>query len=89
MGLKKSIILTDCEFSNAEVMHFLDEHSKRFLMAVSKTPGIKKVISEFHSSKRKAISRYEIRSNDGTTFRFWPRIKNVSRKRRVREDWNI
>ena len=41
------------------------------------------------SGKRKAISRYEMRSNDGTTFRFWPVIKNVSRKRMAGEDGNI
>ena len=34
------------------------------------------------SGKRKAIPGYKVRSNDGTTFRFWPVIKNVSRKKR-------
>ena len=43
----------DCEFSNVEVMRFLDEHGEKFLMAVSKTPGIKKDVSEFHSGKRR------------------------------------
>ena len=50
------------EFSNVEMMRFLDEHGEKFLMAVSKTPGIKKAVSEFRSGKRKAISRYEMRS---------------------------
>ena len=76
----------DREFSSADVMRFLDEHGEKFLMAVSKTPGIKKTISEFHSGKRKAISRYEMRSSDGTTFRFWlvikKRLKEKKGKRR-------
>ena len=63
-GLKKSIILMDREFSSVDVMRFLDECGERFLMAVSKTPEIKKVVSEFRSGKRKAISQYEMRSND-------------------------
>ena len=79
----------DREFSKVDVMRFLDEHCKRFLMAVSKALGIKKAVSEFRCGKRDVISRYEMRSNDGTTFRFWPAIKNVSRKRRAREDGNI
>ena len=79
----------DHEFGSVKVMRFLDGHGERFLMAVSKTPGIKKAVLEFHCGKRKAISRYEMRSNDGTTFRFWLVIKNVSRKRRAREDENI
>ena len=41
----------DREFSNVDVMCFLDEHGKRFLMAVSKTPGIKKAVSEFVTAK--------------------------------------
>ena len=89
IGLKKPLLLMDREFSSVDVMRFLDECGEKFLMAVSKTPGIKKAVSEFRCGKRDAISRYEMRSNDGTTFRFWLVIKNVSRKRRVREDWNI
>ncbi len=88
-GLKKSIILMDREFSNVDVMRFLNEHGEKFLMTVSKTPGIKKAVLEFRCGKRGAISRYEMRSGDGTTFRFWLVIKNVSRKRRTREDGNI
>ena len=83
----------DCKFSSVEVMCFLDEHGKKFLMAVSKTSGIKKAVSEFHSGKRDAISRYEMRSNDGTTFRFWlvvkKRLKEKKGKRKAREDGNI
>ena len=86
MRLKKPIILMNRELGNVEVMHFLDECGKRFLMAVSKTPEIKKAVSEFCRGKRKAISRYEMRSNDGTTFRFWLVIKNVSRRAREDED---
>ena len=85
LGLKKPLLLMDREFSSVDVMRFLDGHGEKFLMAVSKTPGIKKAVSEFRCGKRKAISRYEVRSNDGTTFRFWLVIKNVSRKRRARE----
>ena len=57
LGLKKPLLLMDREFSSVDVMRFLDECDERFLMAVSKTPGIKKTISEFHSGKRGAISQ--------------------------------
>ena len=79
----------DREFDSVEVMRFLDEHGERFLITVNKTPGIKKDVLEFRSGKRDAISQYEMRSNYGTPFRFWLVIKNVPRKRRVREDGNI
>ena len=87
LGLKKSIILMDREFSNVEVMRFLDEHGEKFLMAVSKTPGIKKAVLEFRSGKRKAISRYEMRSNDGTTFRFWLVIKKRLKEKKGKRRW--
>ena len=87
MGLKKSIILMDREFSNVDVMRFLDERGERFLMAVSKTPGIKNAVAEFRRGKRKAISRYEMRSNDGTTFRFWLVIKKRLRKKKGKRRW--
>ena len=58
-GLKKSIILMDREFSNVDVMRFLDECGERFLMVVSKTPGIKNAVSEFRCGKRGAISSLE------------------------------
>ena len=45
MGLKKPIILMDREFSSVEVMRFLDGHGEKFLMAVSKTPRVKKAVS--------------------------------------------
>ena len=86
-GLKKSIILMGCEFSNVEVMRFLDEHGKRFLMVVSKVPGIKKSVREFCSGKRKVISRYEMRSNDGTTFRFWSGIKKRIKEKNGKRRW--
>ena len=87
LELKKSIILMDREFSNVEVMHFLDEHGEKFLMAVSKTPGIKKAVSEFRSGKRKAISRYEMRSGNGATFRFWPVIKKRLKEKKGKRRW--
>ena len=87
LGLKKPLLLMDCEFSNVEVMHFLDEHGEKFLMAVSKTPGIKKAVLEFRSGKRKAISRYEMRSNDGTTFRFWLVIKKRLKEKKGKRRW--
>ena len=87
LGLKKPLLLMDREFSSVDVMRFLDECGERFLMAVSKTPGIKKAVSEFHSGKRKAISRYEMRSNDGTTFRFWLVIKKRLRKKKGKRRW--
>ena len=87
LGLKKPLLLMYREFSSVDVMRFLDECGERFLMAVSKTPGIKKAVSEFHSGKRKAISRYEMRSNDGTTFRFWLVIKKRLRKKKGKRRW--
>ena len=80
LGLKKSIILMDREFSSVDVMRFLDEHGEKFLMAVSKTPGIKNAVAEFRRGKRKAISRYEMRSSNGTVFRF-----NLVIKKRLKE----
>ena len=87
LGLKKPLLLMDREFSSVDVMRFLDECGEKFLMAVSKTPGIKKAVSEFRSGKRKAISRYEMRSNDGTTFRFWLVIKKRLRKKKGKRRW--
>ncbi len=84
---KKSTILMDREFSNVEVMRFLDKRGKRFLMATSKTPGIKKAVSEFRCGKRDAISRYEMRSGDGTTFRFWLVIKKRLEEKRGKKRW--
>ena len=49
----------DREFSNVEVMRFLDECGERFLMAVSKTSGIKNAVAEFRCGKRGAISSLE------------------------------
>ena len=88
-GFKKPVLFMDREFANVEMMRFLNERGERPLMAVSKRPGIKNAVAEFRCGKRDTISRYEMRSNDGTTFRFWQVIKNVSRKRRAREDGNI
>ena len=87
MGLKKSIILIDREFSSVDVMRFLDEHGEKFLMAVSKTPRIKKAVLEFRRGKRKAISRYEMRLNDGTTFRFWLVIKKRLKETKDKRRW--
>ena len=68
-------------------MRFLDGHGEKFLMAVSKTPGIKKAVLEFRSGKRKAISKYEMRSNDGTTFRFWLVIKKRLKETKGKKRW--
>ncbi len=84
---KKSTILMDREFSNVEVMRFLDKRGERFLMATSKTPGIKKAVSEFRCGKRKAVSRYEMRSGYGTTFRFWLVIKKRLKEKRGKKGW--
>ena len=43
LGLKKPLLM-DREFSSVDVMRFLDGHSEKFLMAVSKTSGIKKAV---------------------------------------------
>ena len=77
----------DCEFSSVDVMRFLDEHGEKFLTAVSKTLGIKKSVLEFRSGKRDAISRYEVRSNDGTTFRFWQVIKKRLKETKGKRRW--
>ena len=68
-------------------MRFLNEHGERFLMVVSKTPGIKKAVSEFRCGKRDAISKYEMRSNDGATFRFWLVIKNRLKEKKGKRRW--
>ena len=70
----------DREFSSVDVMRFLDECGERFLMAVSKRPGIKKAVAEFRRGKRKAVSEYEMRSSNGTVFRF-----NLVIKKRLKE----
>ena len=80
LGLKKPLLLMDREFSSVDVMRFLDECDERFLMAVSKTPGIKKAVAEFRRGKRKAVSKYEMRSSNGTVFRF-----NLVIKKRLKE----
>ena len=87
LGLKKSLLLMDREFSSVDVMRFLDECGEKFLMAVSKTPEIKKAVSEFRRGKRKAIPRYEMRSNDGTTFRFWLVIKKRLKEKKGKRRW--
>ena len=86
-GLKKSIILMDREFSSVDVMRFLDEHGERFPMAVGKTPGIKKAVSEFRCGKRDAISKYEMRSGDEATFRFWLVIKKRLKEKKGKRRW--
>ena len=86
-GFKKPVLFMDREFANVEMMRFLNGRGERFLMAVSKTPGIKKAVSEFRRGKRKAISKYEMRSNDGTTFRFWLVIKKRLRKKKGKRRW--
>ena len=70
----------DREFANVEMMRFLNGRGERFLMAVSKTPGIKNAVAEFRCGKRKAVSKYEMRSSNGTVFRF-----NLVIKKRLRE----
>ena len=87
LGLKKPLLLMDCELGSVDVMRFLDKHGERFLMAVSKRPGIKKAVSEFRCGKRGAISRYEMRSGDGTTFRFWPVIKKRLKGKKGKRRW--
>ena len=51
-------------------------------MAVNKTPGIKKVVSEFRRGKRGALSQYKMRSNNGTAFRFRLVIKKRLKKKK-------
>ena len=70
----------DCELGNTEVMCFLDGHGEKFLMAVSKRPGIKNAVAEFRRGKRKAVSKYEMRSSNRTVFRF-----NLVIKKRLKE----
>ena len=61
-------------------MRFLNGRGERFLMAVSKRPGIKNAVAEFRCGKRKAVSKYETRSSNGTVFRF-----NLVIKKRLKE----
>ena len=79
-GFKKPVLFMDREFANVEMMRFLNERGERFLMAVSKTPGIKNAAAEFRCGKRKAVSKYEMRSSNGTVFRF-----NLVIKKRLKE----
>ena len=87
LGLKKPLLFMDCELGSVDVMRFLDERGERFLMAVSKRPGIKKAVSEFRCGKRGAVSRYEMRSGDGTAFRFWPVIKKRLKGKKGKRRW--
>ena len=48
------------------------------LMAVGKTPGIKKAVSEFRCGKRGAISKCEMRSGDGRNIQVLACDKKVS-----------
>ena len=86
-GFKKPVLFMDREFANVEMMRFLNGRGERFLMAVSKRPGIKKAVSEFHSGKRGTISRYEMRSGNGATFRFWPVIKKRLKEKKGKRRW--
>ena len=86
-GFKKPVLFMDREFANVEMMRFLNERGERPLMAVSKRPGIKKAVSEFRRGKRDTISRYEMRSNDGTTFRFWQVIKKRLKEKKGKRRW--
>ena len=80
LGLKKPLLLMDREFSSVEMMRFLNGRGERPLMAASKRPGIKNAVAEFRCGKRKAISKYEMRSSNGTVFRF-----NLVIKKRLKE----
>ena len=77
----------DREFSSVDVMRFLNERGERFLMAVSKRPGIENAVAEFRRGKRDATSRYEMRSGDGTAFRFWPVIKKRLKEKKSKRRW--
>ena len=79
-GFKKPVLFMDREFANVEMMRFLNGRGERFLMAVSKRPGIKNAVAEFRCGKRKAVSKYEMRSSNGTVFRF-----NLVIKKRLKE----
>ena len=79
-GFKKPVLFMDREFANVEMMRFLNGRGERFLMAVSKRPGIKNAVAEFRRGKRKAVSKYEMRSSNGTVFRF-----NLVIKKRLKE----
>ena len=79
-GFKKPVLFMDREFANVEMMRFLNWRGERFLMAVSKRPGIKNAVAEFRCGKRKAVSKYEMRSSNETAFRF-----NLVIKKRFKE----
>ena len=50
-------------------------------------PGIKKDVLEFCSGKTDAISQYEMRSNDGTAFRFQLVIKKCLEETKDKRRW--
>ena len=52
-GFKKPVLFMDREFANVEMMRFLNERGERFLMAVSKTPGIKNASQSFAVAKER------------------------------------
>ena len=56
-------------------------------MAVSKIPGIKNAVAEFRRGKRKAVSKYEMRSSNGTVFRFNLVIKKHLKETKDGRKW--
>ena len=86
-GIEKAALLTDRQFSNVDAMHFLDERDKRFLLAVSKTPGIKKGRLGVSPWQKSTVLQYEMRSNDGTAFRFRQVIKKCFKEKKGKRRW--
>ena len=87
LGLKKPLLFMNRELGSVDVMRFLDECGERFLMAVSKTPGIKKGRLGVSLRQKSAVLQYEMRSNDGTTFRFWLVIKKRLKEKKGKRRW--
>ena len=88
-GFKKPVLFRDREFANVGMMRFLNGRGERFLMAVSKMPGIKNAVAEFRCGKRKAVSKYEMRSSNGTVFRFNLVIKKRLKETKDGRKWEV
>ena len=81
LGSRRSIILLDRGFFSVDVMDAISEPGFAFIMPAVKTPGIKRAIVQRARGKRKAVSRYTMRSSDGKEFTFTLVIKKIPRSK--------
>lgn len=87
-GLRSSVHLMDKEFCTVDVIRALDRKKEKFLMAIKRSPGVNKAILEFKAGGRGMVSRYSMRTSDGTTVSFWlvicKRLDTTSVKRQFK-----